>query len=554
MEIVLIHLTKAAVILSLFYLVYQLLLKMETFYVFNRIFLLIGLIVAFALPFIRINSYEEVSSIVLEPMELVSINESSNALTTMNWTGILFYIYILGALLLVFRMGLQLMSIRKVIKCSHKIKKDGFYLIESQEKTAPFSFFKYIFYNPQNYSQEELEAILKHEKAHSAQWHSLDLLLAHITNILMWINPFSWLYKKTIEHNLEFLADQTAIQTIASSKTYKYTLLKVSGNNFISSITNNFYNSLIKKRIVMLHKSKSNQTKALKALVMLPLLAVFLLSFNTRTIYVPTERPILPKFSMAEGQSIQLRIDKNTSNEELEEMKQDLKKKGVDFSYTVVHNEKMEIIEIEIDMVAKEGKGKSFRGSSSFDNEGKPIDPITVFYDEESNTFFAGNKDAEKQMNKNSTYEKADIYNGQGTSQRIEITEENGKRVVVVNGEEMLDEDIKIVTSVDNDKVQHIVIDVEDDVDYHKEIIINGDEEVKIETSGGGNVFVLDTEEDGKNMLYLLNGKKISKKEFKSIAADKIETISVYKGDKAKEKYGKKAADGVVEITTKKEN
>ena len=38
----------------------------------------------------------------------------------------------------------------------------------------------------------------------------------------------------------------------------------------------------------------------------------------------------------------------------------------------------------------------------------------------------------------------------------------------------------------------------------------------------------------------------------KALDPDQIETINVFKGDKAIEKHGKKAKNGVVEITTKK--
>ena len=44
----------------------------------------------------------------------------------------------------------------------------------------------------------------------------------------------------------------------------------------------------------------------------------------------------------------------------------------------------------------------------------------------------------------------------------------------------------------------------------------------------------------------------VKEKVIKSLSPKDIATVNVYKGDKAIEKYGKKAKDGVVEITTKK--
>ena len=44
----------------------------------------------------------------------------------------------------------------------------------------------------------------------------------------------------------------------------------------------------------------------------------------------------------------------------------------------------------------------------------------------------------------------------------------------------------------------------------------------------------------------------MTKEEFKALDKGEIEKIEVSKGKSAMEKYGKKAKDGVVEITTKK--
>jgi TonB-dependent SusC/RagA subfamily outer membrane receptor len=57
------------------------------------------------------------------------------------------------------------------------------------------------------------------------------------------------------------------------------------------AITNNFYNSLIKKRIVMLHKNRSKNRNQLKFLLVLPAIAVFLMSFNTKEIYINKVAP-----------------------------------------------------------------------------------------------------------------------------------------------------------------------------------------------------------------------------------------------------------------------
>jgi len=555
-----IYLLKASGILTLFYVVYQVFLKKETFYKVNRHFLMTGVIAAFLCPFIVINNYVEITTtafVTASPLQSNSPIAMNEAL--FSWKDLIYWIYGIGITMLGIKFILQFLAIRKVIRSNNIIRKDGYIYVETNKDIAPFSFFRYIFYNPNNFDKLELESILKHERAHSSQQHSLDLLVAHLVAIVMWINPFSWLYKKNIEQNLEFLADNTAIKKVSSSRVYKYTLLKVSGNQFFTPITNNFYSSLIKKRIVMLHKSKSKKRNAFKMALILPALAVFLLSFNTRTIYVPkTDQGIGVASTVTTSlKTIEILINKDTTNEELEEIKKDLSAKGIDFSYTVVHNENKEIIALEIDMRSKEKDGKKFRGSSSFENDGKPIDPITIVYDEDNNSFFIGDKKSRHNVLHEETDVNTWVFSDDEEHKHIEIKMEDGKEIIIVNGKEVSRETMEEMEEEDQLHGKHIRVKTKSSSGGHSNVVIikDSDDEDNIEviSKKGNGFFFIDTDDD-KDQLYIIDGKEGSKEDVKSVSPNKIETINVYKGDKAIEKYGKKAKDWVIEIKTKKEN
>jgi hypothetical protein len=558
MEAFMIYLLKASGILTLFYFVYQAFLKQETFFRVNRHFLLVGVIAAFVCPFIIIDTYVEITASPFTSTnslpESYSFETSKSAF---NWQDLLFIAYSIGILTLGLKFVFQLFAIRKVIRSNHISKKDGFVYVETDRDIAPFSFFRYIFYNPDKFEPLELEAILKHERAHSSQQHSIDLLIAHLVTLVMWGNPFSWLYKKNIEQNLEFLADDTAIKNVASERAYKYTLLKVSGNQFFTPITNNFYSSLIKKRMVMLHKSKSNKINALKMALILPALAVFLLSFNTRTIYVPKTKSAAGVASVStEGhKTIQVLINKDTTDEELEEIKKDLSAKGIDFSYTVVHNENKEIIDINIDMRSKEQDGKKLRGSSSFDNDGKPIDPITIVYDEDNNSFFMGNSKSKHDILHEKTEVNTWVYSDDKEQKHIEIKTDNGKEIIIINGKEVSSKQLNDMEQEDKIHGKHVRIEKEYSTGGNSHVIIvnDSDEDKHVISEKGNSFFHIDSEDD-KDLLYIIDGKEASKEDLKSISPDKIKTIEVIKGDKAEEKYGKKAKDGVIEVKTKKED
>lgn len=560
MEAIMIYLIKASGILTLFYVVYQVFLKKETFYKVNRHFLMTGVIAAFLCPFIVINNYVEITTtafVTASPLQSNSPIAMNEAL--FSWKDLIYWIYGIGITMLGIKFILQFLAIRKVIRSNNIIRKDGYIYVETNKDIAPFSFFRYIFYNPNNFDKLELESILKHERAHSSQQHSLDLLVAHLVAIVMWINPFSWLYKKNIEQNLEFLADNTAIKKVSSSRVYKYTLLKVSGNQFFTPITNNFYSSLIKKRIVMLHKSKSKKRNAFKMALILPALAVFLLSFNTRTIYVPkTDQGFGVASTATTGlKTIEILINKDTTNEELEEIKKDLSAKGIDFSFTVVHNENKEIIALEIDMRSKEKDGKKFRGSSSFENDGKPIDPITIVYDEDNNSFFMGDKKSRHNVLHEETEVNTWVFSDDEEHKHIEIKMEDGKEIIIVNGKEVSRETMEEMEEEDQLHDKHIRVKTKSSSGGHSNVVIIKDsdyeDDIEVISKKGNGFFFIDTDDD-KDQLYIIDGKEGSKEDVKSVSPNKIETINVYKGDKAIEKYGKKAKDGVIEIKTKKEN
>ena len=574
METLLIYIFKVSGILSLFYITYQLFLKQETFYAVNRHFLISGIITALILPLVTITHYIE-----FEPLPITNLSGPATLTETVsgsqgfNWIYALFAIYLMGVLIHGLKFLAQVFSLTKLIKNNTIIAHDKYRYVETSEPIAPFSFFNYIFYNPGLYSTNDLKAIIEHEKAHGSQWHSVDVLLSHLIAILTWINPFSWLYQSNIKQNLEFLADAKATEEVSSIKHYQYALLKVSGNQLYTPIVNNFYNSLIKKRIVMLNKSKSNKRNILKVVFILPALAIFLVSFNTKEVYVPMKTTLdTPAISAQNPELIEIRIDKNTTDKELMALKKDLSKKGIDFSYTVVHNSKKEIIEISVDFATTNEDGKKLRSSSSFSDGDGGIDPIHIIYDKDTNSISMGNKDhMQTKIRKNVRIEvdedddkmiwvEADDDGIDNVEHKtIEIIDENGKETIKVNGKEVSREEfdkmekengihkkhIKIKkTKGDNDENVFIMKMSKDD-DVETDIISIGEEDDK-------HVFIMKSE-GGEKPLFIINEKEVEEKEIEKLNPSNIESMNVLKGDMATKKYGKKGKNGVVEITIKKE-
>jgi TonB family protein len=118
---------------------------------------------------------------------------------------------------------------------------------------SPFSFLKSIFI-PAYTVNEDLDAILKHERVHVRQRHSLDLIFFEILTIIMWFNPLLRLYKRSLREVHEFLADKEVLCHGGNKSDYQKLLLRFASAPAVCDLSNNLNASLIKRRIIMMNK------------------------------------------------------------------------------------------------------------------------------------------------------------------------------------------------------------------------------------------------------------------------------------------------------------
>ncbi|WP_339838157.1 M56 family metallopeptidase [uncultured Maribacter sp.] len=419
--------------------------------------------------------------------DTVSILSDPSSINELNPFPILIIVYIIGALFLLFRLFKQGFDLKKVLNNGNRIEYSRTAHIKTKDTIQPFSFFKSIVYNPSLHSEKELEAILAHEEVHAKQFHSLDILLMEIFLILQWFNPFAWFYQIAIKQNLEFLADTENHQIKKNKKAYQYILLQQAFGNQQLSIVNPFFNSLIKKRIVMINQQKSHRLKALKSLIVLPLLALFLLSFNVKEVYT---LQVKDQYGTAQN-IIEFLIDKNTSDAQLIKIKSELAKEKFDFSYTTVRNNDGEIknISLHISGGNKKNSEVSSRFNSASDND--TIDPTLISIDLSNN--------------------KITIRTADSSNKMLKVETDNNKQVNI-NTTPKSEHDIEIV-----------------------------EEE--------GNTFLFS--DYTKDPLFFINGKKSNETDIKNLDKKNIESMNVLKGEFAIMKYGKDAVNGVIEIITK---
>ncbi|SEG32111.1 M56 family metallopeptidase [Flavobacterium urumqiense] len=360
MEAFSIYLIKSSGLIALFYLAYHFMLRKETFFTSNRWFLLLGLFTSIVLPIVV---YTKIIWVEPTPVNYDWSSLPINTIVDEDHTEEYFYLglaimYCIGTLYLLTKFGFDFYSLNTVLKGKSIQQQADFKFIDTKENVAPFSYFNTIVYNSALYTTSELENIIEHEKVHSEQNHTVDVLISRLFCIVFWFNPFIWWYKKAILQNLEFIADNEATKKISDKKAYQFTLLKITTHENCVAITNHFYQSLIKKRIVMLNKNQSKKWNSWKYALVLPALIAFVLLFQIKTI---AQEKVSDKSAKelikSDEKSVQIyKVNKNTTDEELKEKSSNLKE-----NYAIIatfsgikRNSKNELTAIKVDL--KKGK------------------------------------------------------------------------------------------------------------------------------------------------------------------------------------------------------
>ena len=290
------YILKLSLSLSLVYLFYEFVLRRLTFYNWNRFYLIIYTILSFFIPLINIAPVLERNEMLnskvvsfIPSINYVHEGTSANYIPgkvhhAISWSlwDVVPLVIMGGMIVMILRLLIQFLSFRKMIRQCELVSDAGVRYYQVNKAIIPFSFGKSIFINPALHNEEELKEIVRHEFVHVRQKHTIDIVWAEVLCILNWYNPFTWVIRKAIRQNLEFIADNKVLQAGIDKRQYQYLLLKVTGNNHFS-IASQFNFSSLKKRIAMMNKMKSAKVHLVKFLFVLPVVAVMLVAFRSNS-------------------------------------------------------------------------------------------------------------------------------------------------------------------------------------------------------------------------------------------------------------------------------
>ncbi|WP_171595580.1 M56 family metallopeptidase [Marinifilum caeruleilacunae] len=281
-------------ILAAFYALYFLFLRNERFFVEIRAYLLLSLMLAVFLPFVRIpytvlvEAVESSVSAELFAGTIIPENASeANARSLVNLPLLLLSFYLLVMFALLVRSLVKVWQIWSLIKGKEYLIQDNCKVILLDEKIPAFSFFGYVVIHKEEFENEELQNIFIHEKVHALQKHWIDLLLVEVISIVFWFNPFVWLFQIAIKQTHELLADDGVIARGFGIGQYQAILINQLMGAEVVGLANNFNHSINKKKMIMMSKEKG-PNRRYKLLLIIPLVAV-VLGLNMQVIEVQAQ-------------------------------------------------------------------------------------------------------------------------------------------------------------------------------------------------------------------------------------------------------------------------
>jgi TonB-dependent SusC/RagA subfamily outer membrane receptor len=271
---------------------YWLVLRNKKFHQYNRFYLLgVGLL-SWIVPLIKISFNQPVQNEPSQIVHLANIVASNNSEMeqlvgdegfVVNWNMVAMTLYLTVCSIFLVWLITGLFKVYQLLKTYSCRNLGNVYLIMTNNvKGTPFSFFKYIFWNDAiDPNTETGQQIMQHELAHVREKHSIDKLFMQVVMMFGWFNPFFWLLKKELNLIHEFIADNKAVKD-GDASSLAAMLLAAAYPNQQYILSNPFFFSPIKRRILMLTKNNNPRLSYARRLVVLPLLAVTVMLFAFR--------------------------------------------------------------------------------------------------------------------------------------------------------------------------------------------------------------------------------------------------------------------------------
>ena len=323
------YLLKVSACSGLLFLYYHIALRNKLFHQWNRFYLLATIIVSLVIPTLEFNIWSAKKENQTDTIQLLQvvysadeyieeINSNRAYLSAEQWTKI-GYSTVSMVMLVLLILGIY--RIRSIIRSHSVMLIDDIKFVNTEEKDSPFSFFNYVFWNRQiELNSTSGEHIFKHELVHVREKHSFDKIFLQVILIGFWCNPFFWLIRKELKMIHEFIADQRSVGQ-SDARAFAAMILQATYPNHYNHLTNQFFQSSIKRRLSMLTKQHNPKISYMRRILALPLFAFVALAFTIKEKHegqkttIPLEKEITVVIDAGHGGGTGARAEGFTEDE-----------------------------------------------------------------------------------------------------------------------------------------------------------------------------------------------------------------------------------------------
>ena len=288
------YLLNVTICWAVFALLYALLLRRETFFQANRLYLLLAVALGLLLP--QAGQWLGLPATLSEAMtiELPALTLGATQTETAGGLlSVLWWVYAAGAALAAARLlwGVALLF-RMAATGRRERLSDGSCLVRTTRAGMPFSFFHWIFI-PEHLAREgaDFEKMLAHERAHVRGGHSADVLLLEVLCVVFWFHPLAHWYRRSLRTVHEYLADAEASRR-TDRREYGLLLLRQAEPARALVFANHFFQAPLKQRLLMLTRGASPAMSGWKYSVALPALLLLVAYFQKNPAPSPATTPV----------------------------------------------------------------------------------------------------------------------------------------------------------------------------------------------------------------------------------------------------------------------
>ncbi|MEO1053255.1 MAG: carboxypeptidase-like regulatory domain-containing protein [Bacteroidota bacterium] len=280
------YLIQSSVCLIVFYAFYRFVLRKEKYFGMQRTYLLVTTLLSLTIPLMQLESpiQQNITQFISVPeIDAASTTNTNNASqepasNSLSIPHLALWVYWSITAFMAIRLLLSFGRLLSLIRTSKVQHFEGFSLVFINGELPIASFYKYIFIDRNHqYSEEELQQIILHERKHIDDYHSIDLLVMALVRVVWWFNPISYWLNKDLRSIHEYTSDEAVLQHI-DLKDYERLMIKALFIKANLPLISRFGDVSIKQRITMIKQKKSPKSSILKFALALPIACLMIVA------------------------------------------------------------------------------------------------------------------------------------------------------------------------------------------------------------------------------------------------------------------------------------